>query len=139
MFDSHLPSAASREAVISDPFLCFSSFACGAHVPAPRKKKGCSKAALRDLQCYQRLKTYIVTSKPKRISVYSGLVHMVRLLRELIHFIGCSRSLPHDLGAYSVAAGYCALQEKTEIRVMIFIRFAAPYLFLRILIKIKDL
>src|SRR6185436_2070681 len=67
-------------------FLCFLVFSlsfCGAHVPPRRKKKGCSKAALRDLQCYQRLKTYIVTSKPKRISVYSGLVHMVRLLQRV--------------------------------------------------------
>jgi hypothetical protein len=70
------------------------------------QKKGCSKAALRDLQCYQRLKTYIVTSKPKRISVYSGLVHMVRLLQRVNPLHRGSRPLSHDLGSYSVATPF---------------------------------
>jgi hypothetical protein len=43
------------------------------------------------------LNTYIVTSKPKRISVYSGFVHMVKLLeRELIDFPVAGRF--YDLG-----------------------------------------
>src|SRR6266446_6509518 len=67
----------------SDPVFSLLFFSWGAHAPPSCKKKGCSKAALRDLQCYQRLKTYIVTSKPKRISVYSGLLHMVRLLQRV--------------------------------------------------------
>ena len=84
--------------------LHFIFFFCGRPRASVGQKKGCSKAALWDLQCYQRLKTYIVTSKPKRISVYSGLVHMVRLLQRVNPLHRGSRPLPHDLGTYSVAA-----------------------------------
>jgi len=41
------------------------------------KKKGCCKQPSLDAKTAQRLAMYIVTSKPKRISVYSGLFHMV--------------------------------------------------------------
>jgi len=110
--------------------ISFRSLLLGRPNATVMQKKGCSKAALWDLQCYQRLKTYIVTSKPKRISVYSGLVHMVRLLQRVnpLHR-GFTAASSRPWYAFCLQSHFRALQENTEIRLMIFIRFSRPCFF----------